>query len=495
VIPDDTREPVFHPALRGWSGGPGIEPLAADFRPEAGGRRLALLKLVAALAGVRLDELIQRDAQRQVRRITVATSSAVAGLAVVATLAIFGLNAQHEAETQRARVGGLNTFMLTDLRKGLQSAGRLDLLTAVNKAALDSYKGQDLSRLPAESLEQRAKALQAAGEDNEKKGDLKTAQAQFEEARRTTAALLAAKPNEPQRIFDQAQSEYWVGFINWRNGNGGAAKAGFENYAKSAQRLFRMDPHNVAWRHEVAYAEKNLGMLAMRQQRDALAAERHFTTSLDTLRSISAGSPDDNSLQREVADAYAWLADSQRLKGDFAGALENRTMERGILEKLVSLDPRNAETRSDMLGNDLGLARIEADRGAPSKAIGRLNHALQLAHTLQRADPDNAGVSRKARMLELFKVRTFLHMKAAQRPPLKELAAVLGDCRSTSLSPSNDEIRDFCIALQGQVMALGGDTAGAESTFTPVRQARAGQALSTRWGLNFDEETKPYLAK
>ena len=158
---------------------------------------------MAPLAGVHLDDLVHRDAQRRIRRIALAGASAVAGIAVVAALAVYGLIARHDAEAQRARAGGLNAFMLTDLRKGLKSAGRLDLLTAVNQAALDSYKGQDLSRLPADTLEQRAKALQAAGEDNEKREDLKTAQAQFQEARRTTAALLAAKPDDPQRIFDQ----------------------------------------------------------------------------------------------------------------------------------------------------------------------------------------------------------------------------------------------------------------------------------------------------
>ena len=310
TIISGSPETAFHPALRGRLGGPVLSPLAADFRPQGGGQRLALLRLIAALAGVHLDDLVHRDAQRQVRRVAGAGAGAVAGIAVVAALAVYGLTARHDAEAQRARAGSLNAFLLTDLRKGLQSAGRLDLLTEVNKAALESCKAPDLSRLPAYTLELCAKGWQAAGEDNEKRGELTKAQAEFEEARRTTATLFAAKPNDQQRIFDQAQSEYWVGFINWRNGNVAAARSGFEAYASLARRHLDPDARNAAWRTEVGNAESNLGMLALRQDGDLADARRHFTASLQSFRSAAAQSPDNTEAVLNVADSYAWLADS-----------------------------------------------------------------------------------------------------------------------------------------------------------------------------------------
>ena len=46
------------------------EPLAADFRTEGDGPRLAFLKIVAGIAGLPLDALVQRDAQRRVRRVS-----------------------------------------------------------------------------------------------------------------------------------------------------------------------------------------------------------------------------------------------------------------------------------------------------------------------------------------------------------------------------------------------------------------------------------------
>ena len=75
-----------------------VEPLAADARKWADGKRLARLKLVAGILGMRLDDLRQRDLQRR-RKIRLA-----AGLAIVAalSLAVFSIitevSRQHERE-------------------------------------------------------------------------------------------------------------------------------------------------------------------------------------------------------------------------------------------------------------------------------------------------------------------------------------------------------------------------------------------------------------
>ncbi len=44
------------------------EPIAADLRPGGDGKRLAKLKLVAGLTGLKLDDLVRRETQRRMRR-------------------------------------------------------------------------------------------------------------------------------------------------------------------------------------------------------------------------------------------------------------------------------------------------------------------------------------------------------------------------------------------------------------------------------------------
>lgn len=78
------------------------EPIAADIRPGKDGRRLALLKLVAGLTGVGLDDLAQRDAQRRMRQMAVIATASVAGMIVTSGLAIYANQQRLEADRQRS---------------------------------------------------------------------------------------------------------------------------------------------------------------------------------------------------------------------------------------------------------------------------------------------------------------------------------------------------------------------------------------------------------
>ena len=490
LVEGDTQT-SFHPALLRRPHGRATEPLAADFRPGMGGDRIAFLKLMAPLAGVELDELIHRDGQRRIRQVMAGSGAAVAGTAVVATLAVIALEARTEAQAQRNRAGGLNAFLSTDLHKELNSAGRLDLQMAVDKAALNSYRGQDLSRLPPEELGQRARVLHKAGEDNEKHGDLKTAQAQFQEAQRTTAALLAARPGDSQRIFDHAQSEYWVGYLKWRNGDGDGARAGFKAYARLGDRLVAIDPNNDAWRMEVAYAANNLGMLALRHDGQAAEAKLQFAKSVEIRQQVARNKPGDAAAVIDISNSMAWLADSQRIGGDPEGARSTRESQRKLLSELLKTSPNNAEAVGDMLGNELGMARIEAAEGQWRSALSRLKAGQDGAKALAARDPANKTFSREARMFELFTVRTWLVAPRSARPSIADMQHMLGSCAPMGSGASYLEISDFCAALHGQLLELGGDRTGAAADFARARQAHRDEAYSARWGLNFGEETTP----
>lgn len=81
-------------------------PLAADARSEGDGPRLARLKLIAALLGVGLDALIQRDQQRRVKRLRalLGFASAIAvGFAGVAAYALIQRNIAVENEARAKR--------------------------------------------------------------------------------------------------------------------------------------------------------------------------------------------------------------------------------------------------------------------------------------------------------------------------------------------------------------------------------------------------------
>jgi tetratricopeptide (TPR) repeat protein len=80
-----------------------MEPIGADVRPGKDRRGAALLKIIAGLLGVGLDELVRRELQRRNRRLVALAAASVAGMALTSVLATFAVISRVEAERQRAR--------------------------------------------------------------------------------------------------------------------------------------------------------------------------------------------------------------------------------------------------------------------------------------------------------------------------------------------------------------------------------------------------------
>jgi tetratricopeptide (TPR) repeat protein len=468
-----------------------IEPLAADFRPHHDGSGLGLLKLVAGLAGVGLDELVQRDAQRKTRRVTAVTAAALAAVLVMGALTIFALNARTEAVRQRneathqhGKAEGLVDYMLTDLRDKLKGVGRLDIMAAVNERALHYYSDENLNGLPVDSLERRARILHAMGEDDETRGDLKAALAKFQEAHRTTAALLAQAPKDPERIFDHAQSEYWVALIAWRQYDFRAAEVGFEKYAMLANRLLAIDSKNPDWQMEAGYADSNLGTLLLRDKGDALNAQTHFKKALQHFQLAAKTAAKNRDLQSDIADGYAWLADSYRALGRFGEARIARAREAEIIHVLLRSDPKNAEYARDLLGNALGTAQIDMDEHQWGAATDRLTIVREDATRWAKTDPENTKLAKEKMAIGLFLARAKLHSDAQH---VARFASLTRDCHST-LAAADQELRDFCAVISLQISeALGNPDTAAETYLRLNRDRMRKIRRSPRWGINFSD--------
>jgi tetratricopeptide (TPR) repeat protein len=77
------------------------EPIAADYRREGDGRRLAHLKLVAGLTGLKLNDLVRRENQRRMQSLIALTSGAMAGMVLTGGLAVYANARRIEANEQR----------------------------------------------------------------------------------------------------------------------------------------------------------------------------------------------------------------------------------------------------------------------------------------------------------------------------------------------------------------------------------------------------------
>ena len=483
---------AFHPELfeAGDPHGQAEPPIAADFRKGGDGYRMALLKLIAPLAGVRLDQLVHRDAQRRLRQAITASAASVFGVALIGGLVALLQQTQLRAELEHARSNKMIDYMIGDERAQLKAVGRLDLLDALNRETLSYFKGRDRDQLPDEDLARRATLLRDMAEDDVERGDFASAEVKAREALADTGLLLAASPDDATRVYDHAQSEYWIGFVRRREGNEADAATGFQAYADLANRLMRLQPQNLDYRLERAYANSNLATLVLQRDIDVRRAGALFQSAQDDFEAVARLRPADRDLQIQVEDGYAWLADTRGLAGDYTSALALRMKQRSLIEALVVGDRRDFQTRQRLLSNDLALGRIATARGDWRSALTNLRTAHDEGLALAETDPENIDVAEQVRAIELFEARALLAAPAIQHVPGLSLDALLGDCKVDAAKPNHAELATFCTILRARTLARAGASAEVAALLAPVRSGPLlhGERLSERWLIDWRAE-------
>jgi hypothetical protein len=387
----------------------GNEPLAADLRAEGDGEALGFLKIVAGIAGVPLDALVQRDAQRRLRRVTWITAGALAAMLVMGVMTTLAIQARNEAARQRAEAEGLVEYMLTDLREKLKGVNRLDAMQGVNRRAMEHYRRQgDLASLPADSLERRARILHAMGEDDDRDGKLDTAQTKFKEAHRTTAALLARQPANADRIFAHAQSEYWVGYAAWRKADLPTTERYWRNYLQQAEALHRSEPGTTRSLMELGYANGNLCDLIMRAKQSVELAIGYCGKAVEYERKALTQKPDDAKIGKDLANRIGWLSETLVSRNEFDRAIALRREEQAIIDRLLKSDPRNFELQLRSIAPVIGIGWAEYSRQQFGTAASHFKAALADLDALAKAFPND-------QLVTVTRVRAAIMLAMAQR--------------------------------------------------------------------------------
>lgn len=378
------------------------EPIAADFRPQGDGPRMARLKMIAGLIDVGLDELVQRDVHRRNRRLFGVTVASLVGMLAMSVLTLIAFQARQDAEIARidaqhrsAEAEDLIEFMLGELRSKLGPVGRLDVLDAVGQKALDYYAEMSASGFDDGSLARRARALQLLGEIQDLRGNLDVALQAFTESQQTTTALLERAPDDPQRIYDHAQSTFWVGFIDWRRGNQAAAQKSLEAYLSLAERLTVIDPANADWQLELAYGHVNLGALLM-ERGDWPAAIRTFSRAQILLTGLTLRDAEQIDWLSGLADTHSWLSSAYLESGRLKEAQGHRKQQLEIYRSILARDRNNLVVNYDMVSAIRHYARLLLMSGEPESALDEFGMATQMVEERMRDDPENTGTAQLA---------------------------------------------------------------------------------------------------
>jgi len=378
----------FHFDSRGRPTKQQAEPIAADLREHGDGRKMGMLKIAAGMLGVGLDDLAQREAQRRHRRLYMITAASVAGMLFTSGLAYTAIEARDAARDQRREAEGLIGFMLGDLRQKLEPVGRLDVLDAVGVRALAYFEKQDKSDISDEALAQQWKALTLMGSIAESRGDLEGALRRYRQAYSGTEEALRRHPDDPERMFDHAQSVYYVGAIAMGRGRVDDAAKQFAEYRRLAERMMAAEPDNPKWQLEGVYSASNLGIVELQQARYATAAQT-FGASVAAMEQLLSSEPSNAEYLQLMLEALAYHADALDRAGNLDGAIRQRQRQLDILMPYLAQPKPDANLRQKAMIAHLALANLHFGKGDSRTALVHAADGVAIGDALVGLEPSN----------------------------------------------------------------------------------------------------------
>lgn len=395
-IPGRSSEECFPPSLRrkydrrGRPTDKRAEPLAADLRPNADGRRLGLLKIVAGILGLGLDDLVQREHLRRQRRLALISAGSIAGMVIASGLALTAIEARNSARDQRRQAESLVGFMLGDLKDKLEPLGRLDVLDSVAAKALAYYRSQDPSTLSDESLAQRSRALTLMGQVASTRGDLDSAIGFYRAAFAGSAEALRRSPDDPQRLFDHAQNVFYMGDIAHTRGNLSQSVAAMREYKRLATRLVATDPSNPKWQMEGIYADTNLGIMLYEEGRYASAAAV-FSNALSDRETLVSQYPANEQFRNALVEILAWLGDARENQGRIQDGLAQRERQIALLQPILANPTSSADYKRQAVVAYRSAGRLQGTLGNVQQGIERLRTSIAIGDRLIASDSDNSA--------------------------------------------------------------------------------------------------------
>jgi len=374
---------------RGRPTGRRAEPLAADLRDVADGKRLGLLKIIAGILGIGLDDLVQRDHLRRQRRLAMISGGSFLGMLVATGLAVTAIQARDAARDQRREAESLIEFMVGDLSDKLEPLGQLSALDGVGSRVLAYYSKQDTSELSDAGLLQRSRALGLMADVAYQSGKLGEAENLYRQAMAGTAEAVRRSPDDPQRLYEHAQNVFWVGEVARWHGDPDTAAAGYREYRRLAYRLSALDPDNLKYRMEVNYGEEDVG-ISLLNKRHFGEAVAQFQSAFGTLEKLASLDPANLVYQREVGKDLSWIAEAERAQGNFDSAIAARERQRALVEGLLGSGAVDVQLRSQAMIAHMALGIMLSEHRRPADGLSDLQTAVTSADQLMAVEPRNA---------------------------------------------------------------------------------------------------------
>lgn len=423
----------FPPALLEGKDGARCEPLAADIRRYADGRHIGLLKIIAGILGIRLDELRRRDAQRRLRRRLLNTAVAVTLAVVIAWLFHTAQSSREAVRLQRAGTEELLSFMLGEL-------DRLDPIQGLEKVSTDdeahalATERLGFETLDNDALLERALKWRERGQELSWEGDTEGARSAFEDSRAALIELYQREGNSPRALFELGQAEFYVGEMHVNRGDIGRAQQHWSRYGALTRRLVNADPYNPKYVMELSYTLMNLGALEqVRASPDPERSLRLLQAAVQYAQLALMLDPNNAEYRRALATELEWTADAQMGICALGDALEVRQQTVAVRRQIVQGEPESAEERLRLAWTLSGLAGVQQAIGLVDSAIASFRESVDILRAMSAQEPENTNLAwealyrdaRLARLLAATGARdAAAEILLAHAPRVRELAGM-----------------------------------------------------------------------
>lgn len=404
---EDPTEACFPPALLESSDGGGHEPLAADVRRYADGKRLALLKIIAGMLGIRLDRLRQRDAHRRMQRRIV---QGVAALGLVAVIFTLGWNVETKrqaAQVQRANTQDLLQFMLGELNQ-LKPIVGLEVFEPGDNQQMLLSQELGLASLDEKELLDKAKEWRGSGLDLKWDGDLVAARIEFDHSRAALLELFQREGSTQRALFELGQAEFYVGETHLQMGEVEEAEEHWSRYGALSRRLLNSDPNNPVYVMELSYTLANMGALEqMKTVPDLDLSLEMLQMGVRYTQIAVLLDPGNQDYREAQITQLSWLADAFLEKCDLGNALKVRRQTVELRRGLVRELPKDSYQKRELAYTLTGLAGVQEMIGINSLSRSSYEEGLALLQTLHLEEPDNGNIEwqlvyRSARLARLL---------------------------------------------------------------------------------------------
>ena len=415
LLVEGGAEALPAPLLTDVAGNP-LEPLAADPRETGDGKRLAKLKLVSGMLGVKLDQLTRREQARQ-NQLRAIYTTIVGSLLVMGAVAYVSIRQeQFERESAMANAANMVEFAET-IANQIDMASRAkvnnQLIEYLERSGTDNLD-LETTRYLAQAYQQLGIAKLEQGTDERSIVDVIAADQAVENFARSNELyelVLEEHPEDPDAQFDHGIADFWIGYTQLRRGNLVAARMPLEQYAQVMRKLYGAFPDNSTFVIEQVYAEQVLLILA-------IESSNSYTSELADVvaRSTTAAQQAAQQLPTmpDVFDAkvaifnLAASAFEQECRYHDGAILEFRHTASDSALRALELEPRSRFFKRGASDGYSQLAHTYDVLGRINDAREAYLNAYRLRVELADTDPTNefAATQVLKSRLDIFKLRT-----------------------------------------------------------------------------------------